>query len=109
MWKSILEYIERLLVAALAAFTTLGMFLIGNMIVKAIVDRELNNTEMIIIVLVCIIVTYLSINLLEEIHISLIELDAEDAEKKEEMKALYKEHINLDDIEGGVENEREEI
>lgn len=98
MWKSILEYVEKLLVVLLVTFATLGMFVVGNVVVKAILGRELANIEMIIIFLASMILTYIAINLVEELHIKLIDLDVEDEKKKEEIKALYKENINLDDI-----------
>lgn len=86
MKKTIIEYVEKGLSAILSTFTTLGMFLIGNLIVKAWLTRELSNTEMIVIALVSLILTYLLTNLMLDFKYMRLEMIGEEMAQEEKFK-----------------------
>lgn len=86
MKKTIIEYVEKSLSAILSTFTTLGMFLIGNLIVKAWLTRELSNTEMIVIALVSLILTYLLTNLMLDFKYMRLEMIGEEMAQEEKFK-----------------------
>jgi hypothetical protein len=91
--KSILEYLERILEAALSALASLGMFLFVTFLINLFWDGTLTTKDMLAVFVASLFVVYCMTHALVMVRYERLEILADELENQE-AKELY-EHLEV--------------